>query len=99
MAKAMESFTGFCIRTAGGTVNCLFNGRVVRGMLFFRVAKRFLSYARHCSYKNLDWDTNFIKKVELFNDGNSRGSRQDGHRRRDTDMVAATLDGSCGSFV
>ena len=94
MAKAIEAF----IWTVGGDMNCRVTGRVVRGRLIFRVAKRFLPYARHFSYKNLDWDIKIIKRFELFSSGNLRGSRQDGRRRHDTENVAAILNGACGSF-
>ena len=53
VAKAIEAF----IRTVGGDMNCRFTGHVANPKtegLFFRVAKRFLSYARHFSYKILD---------------------------------------------
>ena len=46
VAKAIEAF----IRTEGGDMNCRFTGHVANSNtegLFFRVAKRFLSFARH----------------------------------------------------
>ena len=76
VAKSIEAFKALFELCVGGVgMNCRFTGHVVRGGLFFRVAKNFLSYARHFSCKDLDWDTKLIGGFELFNNGGSRGSR------------------------
>ena len=56
VAKSIEVF----VPNVGGDTNCRFTGHETNPNpegLFLRVAKRFLSYARHFSLKNLDWDT------------------------------------------
>jgi len=92
MAKAIEAF----IRTAGGSGNCRFTGRLDKGRPVFRVAERFLPHASHFTFKNLDWDTLITKPFVRLHDGGWRGSRQ--FERRHDVVKAAILDTPFGSF-
>ena len=81
-------------------MNCQFTGHVGNPNpegLFVRVAKRFLSYARHCSYTNLDWDTKLSKRSSFSIMGLRAAA--DNIWPPPTDKVAAMLNGACELLV
>ena len=92
MAKAIEAFS---LRTAGGTVNFRFTGRVVRRRLFFRVAKRFFVLCETFFVHNFGLGTPKLSKRLSFPVMDIRAAAD--KMAAATDKLAAILDRACAS--